>query len=302
MPDKPVAEVLIDERTVRTLLAEQAPTLATLPLVKAAEGWDCEVWRIGEALAARLPRRAISAPLIAHEWYALAEIGPLVAATGVRLPVPVLHGAPSADFPWEWSIVPWIDGEPGLSIPRSERAEWAEPLARALRALHVPAAADYPRNPFRGVPLAERAASVRVRLTDLRREPGPHAALDAVELLWSAAVAAPAWGDAPVWVHGDLHPGNLVAHGRELRAIIDFGDVTGGDPAYDLAVAWLAFDELGRARFIAAFDGVHTAATWLRAQAWAGAVALMLIAHSDDNPAYAALGAEALNEVVHPRL
>ena len=105
------------------------------------------------------------------------------------------------------------------------------------------------------------------------------------------------WAREPVWIHGDLHPANLVAQGSRLTGIIDFGDVTAGDPAYDLAVAWLAFDEDGRERFVAATNGRYDRATWVRAHAWAAAVALMLLAHSDDEPAYAALGREAFDEV-----
>lgn len=298
MSDKPIAEILIDEVLVRGLLRAQLPKLAPLPLSKASEGWDCEVWRLGTDLAVRLPRRALSASLTAHEQFALPLIAPAVEATGVRLPAPLFHGAPGAGYPWAWSMVPWIDGDSGLSVRREDRTGWARPLARALRALHAPAPADYPVNPARGAPLAARAEAVAGRLDDLRRQHGPDAALDALEGLWDAGVAAPTWQHPPVWVHGDLHPGNLLAHGSELCAIIDFGDVTGGDPAYDLAVAWLAFDDTGRHAFIDAFDGTHDAATWVRARAWAGAVALMLLAHSDDNPAYAALGAEALDAVV----
>ena len=105
-----------------------------------------------------------------------------------------------------------------------------------------------------------------------------------------------------MWIHGDLHPGNLIAQGPRLTGIIDFGDVTAGDPAYDLALAWLAFDRVGRDRFITASTTATThgrePATWVRARAWAMAVALMLLMHSDDNPPYAALGREAFVEVI----
>lgn len=76
--------------------------------------------------------------------------------------------------------------------------------------------------------------------------------------------------------------------------------MTAGDPAYDLAVAWLAFDAAGRRAFIAATAGRYDAATWVRAHAWAAAIALMLLANSDDEPAYAALGREANTEVTRP--
>ena len=103
-----------------------------------------------------------------------------------------------------------------------------------------------------------------------------------------------------MWIHGDLHPGNLLtAHGR-LSGIIDFGDVTAGDPAYDLAVAWLAFDPAGRERFLAATGGGYDAPTWRRAHAWAASIAVVLLVHSDDNPDYAQLARGAVREVLDP--
>jgi aminoglycoside phosphotransferase (APT) family kinase protein len=78
------------------LLEEQHPDLAGLSLIQAAEGWDNRTFRLGEDLAARLPRRAASAPLIEHEQRWLPLLAP-------QLPLPVPNPIPSAgrdaDFP-----------------------------------------------------------------------------------------------------------------------------------------------------------------------------------------------------------
>jgi aminoglycoside phosphotransferase (APT) family kinase protein len=42
-----------------------------------------------------------------------------------------------------------------------------------------------------------------------------------------------------VWLHGDLHPANILVDRGSISAVIDFGDITAGDPAADLAVAWM---------------------------------------------------------------
>jgi aminoglycoside phosphotransferase (APT) family kinase protein len=306
VPDKPAAELLIEESLVRRLLVSQAtrvvPDAATLPLEKAAEGWDCEVWRAGEQLAVRLPRRALAAPLVLNEQRVLRGLAARIEATGVHVPAPIFGGMPDDGYPWAWSVVPWIDGARGIDVPRTDRRGWADMLAAALGALHVPAPADYPVNPFRGVPLAARSSAVEERLAQLR-EAGTldDRQAEAAASVWSGGLAAASWVGEPVWIHGDLHPANLVAQGSRLSGIIDFGDVTAGDPAYDLAIAWLAFDADGRGRFVAATNGRYDRATWTRAHAWAVAVALMLLAHSDDEPAYAALGREAFDEVTGTR-
>ena len=299
VPDKPSAEIDIHEDLVRALVASQAdmiPDAATLPLVHIADGWDCSIWRLGSHLAVRLPRRALAAPLILHEQEVLGAIAARLKASGVGVPAPVVQGRPQHGFPWSWSVVPWFVGSSGLGTPRRARLGWARPLARALIALHVAAPGDHPHNPLRGVPLVMRAESVDARIASLRGR-APAEDLAGARRLWEAALAAPPWERGPVWIHGDLHPGNLITQDSDLIAIIDFGDVTAGDPAYDLAVAWLAFDAAGRAEFQRALSGRFGAADWTRAHGWAAAVSLMLLDQSDDNPDYAALGAEALGEL-----
>lgn len=303
MADKPSAEVRIDEALVRTLVSSQAsrvPGARTRALLHVADGWDCSVWRWGSDLAVRLPRRAAAAPLVRHEQKTLDGIAARLAPTGIGVPAPILKGEPDAGYPWAWSIVPWYDGTGGLSVPREARGGWAHRLAEALVALHVDAPVDHPVNPVRGVPLHRRAEAVAARLQSLRGGV-PALTLQTLETLWRAALDAPQWPGPPVWIHGDLHPGNIVARGADLVALIDFGDVTAGDPAYDLAVAWLAFDRRGRAAFVAAFDGRHDEATWTRARGWAAAVTLLLLGQSDDDAAYAAFAQEAARELIVER-
>jgi aminoglycoside phosphotransferase (APT) family kinase protein len=303
VPAKPAAEILIDSPLVRRLLAAQAteaiPNASELPLEKVAEGWDSEVWRLGDAYAVRLPRRALAAPLVLHEQAVLPAVAARLAPTGLRVPTPLVNGTAAEGYPWAWSVVPWMEGERAMDGSRAARGSWAPTLARALAALHVDAPDPYPVNPFRGVPLATRADAVAERLRTVR-DAGTLSAPSAtgLETVWRAGLAAAAWDRPPVWIHGDMHPGNLVTQGGALIGIIDFGDVTAGDPAYDLAIAWLAFDAQGRERFIAATGSRYDADIWIRAKAWAAAVALMLLGHSDDNADYFALGQDAAAEVI----
>ena len=301
MSNKPVAELSIDEPRVRALVVEQAiaviPDAMSRPLAHAADGWDCSVWRLGDDLAVRLPRRELAAPLILHERAVLGDVAARLVHTGIGVPAPIFSGRPSQDYPWPWSIVPWFDGTAGLNIPLRQRRGWAAPLAGALSALHTRAPNDHPVSAVRGVPLAQRDAAVTARLRSLRgrTEPG---ALATAEMLWRSALDAVVWPGPPVWIHGDLHPGNLIARESTLIAIIDFGDVTAGDPAYDLAVAWLAFDLAGRSAFVAAIAGRYDDATWTRGRGWAAAVTLLLLDQSDDDPDYARLGSDALEQLL----
>jgi len=287
--DSPAAERRLSEQQIRALLHAQAPHLAHLPLAPVAEQWDNIIWRLGDDLAVRMPRREAAAHLITHEQRALPLLAPQLAAVGIRTPLPQVHGTPTVAFPWPWSVVPWLEGSPALDRPRAENARWAGRLAAALDVLHQPAPSDAPANPVRGVPLSHRKDGIRARLQRHPEHPALHA-------LWEAGLAAPASTEL-VWIHGDLHPGNLLVVDGDLSAIIDFGDVTAGDPAYDLATGWMLFDTVGRDVFRAAIGDRHPEATWVRARAWAAALAVILIDASDDRPALRRLGLETARQL-----
>lgn len=289
MPDSPAAEHRATADDIRRMLQEAAPEWAGLPLARFAEGWDNALWRLGPDLLVRLPRRAVAAPLIVNEQHALPEVGPALTAIGIRTPVPVLVGHPTADFPWPWSVVPWIEGSTALGLPRSENSLWAPQLAEALRRVHIDAPRDVADNPVRGRPLRTRDDAMRDRRQTLAHHP-------ALREAWSAGLSAPR-ADERVWVHGDLHPGNLLVEDGRLVALIDFGDVTAGDPAYDLASSWMLFDGAGREAFRAATDKRYDDATWVRARAWAAYIASVLLTQSDDRPDYRAVGASTAEAI-----
>lgn len=290
MGNFPSADIHTSESIVRTLLRNAHLPYAEDTLELATFGWDNDIWRIGSARTVRLPRREVAARLIETEQRVLPGIAARLAVVGVTVPAPEYAGAPSDSYPWPWSVVPWIEGDAALHSPRGDRTGWAAHLARGLDALHVPADGDAPQNPFRGVPLVERDVAITARFAGLDIDPR-------VERAWRDAVATPAWSGAPVWIHGDVHPGNLVVRHQDLAAIIDFGDVSSGDPAYDLAAAWIVFDQAGRDVFTSALPRVDDD-TWRRARGWAAAIGVTLLEASDDSPHYSAQAAEVINEII----
>ena len=89
--------------------------------------------------------------------------------------------------------------------------------------------------------------------------------------MWAAGIEAAPWPGPPVWVHGDAHPLNLLHVDGQLTGVIDFGDITSGDPANDLATAWWTFAPGDRERFLELLtsSGRYDHAVVLRAAAWA---------------------------------
>lgn len=295
MPDTPAAEVDVGEDLVRRLLVDQHPDLARLPLRPESNGWDNTVWRLGDHLAVRLPRRTVAARLVEKEQRWLPTLAERVGAVSdVVLPVPVRVGRPAAGYPWPWSVVPWVAGRSAGTVAPAARTALADALAVVVRALHVPAPPDAPDNPVRSMPLAGRDDAVRGRLAaaSLPRR-------DEVAELWGELSTTSPWEGPATWIHGDLHPHNLVVDDDgALAAVIDFGDLTAGDPATDLATAWMTFDAVGRARFRTLLADRYDEATWRRAKGWALSIATAMVVMSDDDEVIRAIGRHTLDEVL----
>lgn len=261
-------ELKFEQHLVRALLRDQYPDLADLELRDVAGGWDNQQFRLGDELAVRLPRteRAPALLQVERTWLPmLAERLPL------PTPVPVHVGRPSSLFEHTWTIARWVEGEPADRAPIT-RLEAAEILAGFLRALHHPAPADAPANPLRGVPLAEMKEGVDGGFEVIADYPEA----DAVREVWEKALAAPDWQGAPLWLHGDLHPANVVVRDGTLAGVIDFGEMCAGDPATDLSAAWVLLPAGGAARFFDAYEQADEA-TVARARGWAVLRALGLI-------------------------
>lgn len=290
MASTPPAEFVIDEPLIRTLLHAQAPEFANLPLRRVAAGWDNEMWRLGDEHVVRIPRRAQAEPLIEHEHRWLPR---LAATLPVAVPVPVVAGQPTAQHPRRWTVGRWLPGEPLADRPGS--AALAGGLADFLAALHQPAPVDAPVNDWRGVDLGARADRVEMAIGVLRRT--ETATADQIMERWATLIAAPIYDGEPVWVHGDLHPLNLLVDDDTLTAVIDFGDLTSGDPASDLAVAWMAFEPIERHQLQTQLAHVDPA-TWARAQAWALALGTIVVVNSDDDPLLERVGRTAIRRVL----
>lgn len=317
MANRPAAEVLVTADLVRELLREQHPDLAGLPLKVVAEGWDNFIFRLGTELAVRLPRREVAAELARNEQRWLPRLlsdrpdaGPQaqaeaqMQASALRFAAaPVRSGEPSSSYPWHWSITSWVEGTVAAHTPFGDRTPAAEELADFVLAFQQPAPEDAPHNPVRGGALRDRDSALQQRLAALDL---PTADLPAAELLtlWQELRDQPAWDGPALWLHGDLHAANLVlGTRRDLAAVLDFGDLGSGDPATDLAAAWLVFDRYGRRVFQNRINAARPTsdATWQRARGWALCIGAAMAVHSDDDSVFQTMGHQVLHSVLVDR-
>ena len=111
-----------------------------------------------------------------------------------------------------------------------------------------------------------------------------------------------------MWVHGDLHPANVVTADGTLAGVIDFEELFIGDPAADLAAAWVLLPDGAAAPFFDTYADVDDA-TIRRARGHAvlKSLFLMLMGQNGDRglpggkPAWSSAGRATLDRVLDAR-
>lgn len=265
--------ILIDAELVCRLVATQFPQWADLPVRPVAcSGWDNRTFHLGEQMSVRLPSAQVYASQVEKEQCWLPKLAPQLP---LPISLPLAMGRPAEGYPFYWSIYRWLPGETATVEHITDLCAFATTLGAFLAALQRIDATGGPvagvHNFYRGGPLATYDAEVQRAIAVL----GDKIDVAAVAAVWQSALAS-SWQGAPVWVHGDVAPGNLLVQDGKLSAVIDFGCLSVGDPACDLVIAWTLFYGESRKAFRAAV--LLDDATWARARGWALWKALIVYA------------------------
>ncbi|WP_242212974.1 aminoglycoside phosphotransferase family protein [Bacillus cereus group sp. BfR-BA-01383] len=254
----------INVNLVEKLIQEQFPEWAHLEVkpVKLS-GHDNRTFHLGDQMSVRLPSDAAYAPQVEKEnkWLPI-----LSKELSLPISAPIAKGNPSEEYPWPWSINKWIEGETVTKENVHDLNEFATDLGSFLVALQSIDASNGliagAHNFYRGGLISVYDQEARVAIENNKD------VFDETLLkhLWNLALRS-TWKRKPVWVHGDIAPGNLLVKDGKLSAVIDFGILGVGDPACDAAMAWTFFDKNSRNIFkeILRMDEE----TWNRARGWA---------------------------------
>jgi aminoglycoside phosphotransferase (APT) family kinase protein len=284
----------IDATLVKRLIAAQFPQWSHLPVIPVEiDGWDNRTYRLGEDLTVRLPTAAGYVPAVDKENEWLPRLAP---SLPVAIPAIVARGVPGEGYPFPWSIRGWIEGETAAQARIDDMAQFATSVAEFLLALQRcdssggPAAGEH--SWYRGASPAHYDEETRRCLTELQG----HVDTDRAAAVWDAALAAE-WRGEPVWFHGDIAAGNLLAVDGKLVAVIDFGTSGVGDPACDLVIAWTMFHGDSREAFRRTIG--QDPGTWARARGWALWKALLVLSGSiDTDQEVAAANRRVIDEVL----
>ncbi|OYN94335.1 phosphotransferase [Enemella evansiae] len=265
-------EVALDAEDARRLVAAQTPQWADLPLTVAGAGTDNQMFRLGDELLVRLPRRPGTADDVAKEQTWLPRLGPLLP---LEVPAPVFHGRPDERYPFDWSVYRWIEGAEPTADNVTDWADFGGRLAGFVQHLHALDTMGATRTGslawYRGKRLHEFAEEGWGTIDRLRARAalgvfdGTDLDLDAVAALWRTALEV----DDPVlpdgWLHGDLRAANLLVREGRLVAAIDFGVLGLGNPTAEHAAIW---EYPGTARAAYRNRLGLDEATWQRARGW----------------------------------
>ncbi len=280
----PEAEIEINEELVSGLIQTQFPEFSDQPISFLSEGYDNANFRLGNSHLIRLPRRTLGSELISNEIIWLPKLEPLLP---IPVPSPVHVGKATKDYPWLWTINPFFEGTSALN--QSLKESELQRLIIFLKELHQINPEGVPENPYRDLPLSEKATSIQRHITTLESK-GIKITEDILQI-WKMAAEEPIDSNQTL-IHGDLHPDNIILNNRKIEAVIDWGDLTKGDPATDLASIWMltddpiirsdAFDEYGA-----------TPSTILRSKGWAIFYGITFLTISK----YQSLGKRAISSV-----
>ena len=283
---------------VSELVRAQFPQWAGLPVRPvSAGGWDNATFRLGGEMLVRLPSAAAYAEAVGKEqrWLPV-----LAGQLPLPIPEPLAAGEPGCGYPWPWSVYRWIAGTPVSAQNVPDQLRFAADLAGFLAALYRvdPAGGPPPgqHNVFRGGPLAVYDSEVAESLSALSGLIDTGLAAE----VWQAAQEA-TWQGDPVWFHGDAQPGNLLATGGRLCAVIDFGTCGVGDPACDTTIAWTFLS--GESSRVFAERLPVDAATWTRGRGWAIWKAMKVLAEAlGDDPRDAAFTIGVIGKILASHL
>ncbi|MBP3966058.1 aminoglycoside phosphotransferase family protein [Paenibacillus lignilyticus] len=237
----------INTELVSKLIKGQFPQWADLPIYPVANsGHDNRTFHLGNEMSVRLPSHESYAAQVEKELTWLPKLRPHLT---LPIQVPVAKGNPAEGYLWPWSINRWIEGETVSLAAIKDLNQLAGDLAAFLKELQAIPASDGPpagaHNFHRGGSLRVYHEETKTTLENLK----PILDTNVFHEMWDLALQSQ-WTEGPVWVHGDVAIGNLLAQNGRLSGVIDFGILGTGDPACDYVMAWTFFDSESREIFL----------------------------------------------------
>jgi len=285
-----IDEVDINPELIKDLLQEQFPKWENQPLqLMHPEGTDNAMYRLGNDKLIRLPRTEGSSLNIEKELTWLPKLGPKLP---ISIPSIIGRGMANKNYPFPWLICEWLEGSNPDQEGMIDEQKAATDLAFFVKAMQQVPTVEGP-NCSRGQPLNTREKEVLQSIPLLKELYDTNL----LKELWESASSAPHWKRDPVWIHGDLHAGNLLAMEKKIVGVVDWGLAGIGDPACDMIVAWTLLCQQSREIFRSLVQPDDH--TWSRGRGWALFLGIVGYPYyRDTNPIFAGIAKRALDQVI----
>ena len=253
------------------------------------QGTDNVMLKLGDDKIIRLPRTQRSEESLKKEclWLPKIERG-----LSIEIPHIIEVGQPSEQYSFQWAIVNYLDGSSPSDNSPLDLAQAARDLGHFIKELQRVDTTDAPL-------CSRKSPSMRSDKETRQLIPALSDVFDVKEItqLWEVALKVPTWEKAPVWLHGDIHAGNLLVQNRKITGVIDFGMSGVGDPACDLMVAWMLFGTDERVILRSVIEPDES--MWDRARGCALHFGIMAYSYyKNRNPFLAGLAKKTLEEVI----
>jgi aminoglycoside phosphotransferase (APT) family kinase protein len=289
-------QLVVTVDTVRTLVSEQFPAWADLPVrAVVTHGTVNALFRVGDQLTARFPLVPGDVAQL-RRWLEseAAAAAELHGRTRFPTPEPVALGQPGPGYPLPWSIQTWIPGTVATEADPAGSVAFANDLAEFVEAVR---AIDTRDRTFSGSARGGELTSKDEWLQTCFSHSEGLLDVPRLRRMWAALRVLPRGPRPDVMNHGDLVPGNVLVAGGRLAGVIDVGGLGPADPALDLIGAWHLLGR-GPRRVFRERLGCEDD-EWERGKAWAFAQSMgMVWYYVESNPIMSATGRRTLERLV----
>ncbi len=228
---------MLDTSLVHSILTESFPSLEVAEIVALGEGWHIDAFAVNEEYVFRFPK---TEEAVVHLRKEICMLPKLRSALPLAIPDFTFVGKPSQSFPRPFVGYKMIDGEiltkeSFASLSDAAKKSIAKQVADFVMAMH---SFPSPEAKKCGIETLDARDDYTEFLREIREKALPKlsgAEQEEVVCLFEWFLEEEKnFAYEPILRHADLGLCHLLSDGQKLIGVIDFGDMTIGDPEYEL--------------------------------------------------------------------
>ena len=226
-------------------------------------GFDNLAFLVNQDFVFRFPRHKTADEYqLKHEIPLLQQLAPLVS---LKIPYPLYIGAPTQAYQYHFQGYKKIEGSAAcdVTLTESEQKACLERLAHFLKQLHrinAPQAQAWgvEKNNYNQTNIEQMILTLEPRIKAIIKQNIYTIDLQFIAHEIEQARLAKIPTDKNCLVHADLHMKHIIINQKKLTGIIDWGDVTIGNPLIDFAIIHEFFPTSMHSIFFKIYGSIDT--------------------------------------------